>query len=68
LAPPGMAARARRRKVLRPDRSPKANARSPPDKMTCFSSPARRWLLGSRTVVLLAILVVYNDEVTREGK
>ena len=56
-----MAARARRRKVLRPDRPPKANARSPPDKMACFSSPAPGWLLGSRTVVLLALLVVYND-------
>ena len=31
LAPPGMAARARGRKVLQPDRPPKANARSPPD-------------------------------------
>ena len=57
-----MAARARRRKVLRPDRPPKANARSPPDQMACFSSPAPGWLLGSRTVVLLALPVVYNDE------
>jgi hypothetical protein len=56
-----MAARARTREVLRPDRPPKANARSPPDRMACFSSPAPRWLLGSRTVVLLALLVIYND-------
>mgnify|MGYP003313868607 CR=1 FL=1 len=59
-----MAARARRRKVLRPDRPPKANARSPPDQMDCFSSPAPRWLLGLRNVVLLALLVIYNDETT----
>ena len=65
LAPPGMAARARRRKVLRPDRPPKANARSPPDQMDCFSSPAPRWLLGLRTVVLLALLVIYNDKFRR---
>ena len=44
------------------DRPPKANARSSPDQMACFSSPAPGWLLGSRTVVLLALPVVYNDE------
>ena len=62
-----MAARARRRKVLRPDRPPKANARSPPDQMACFSSPAPGWLLGSRTVVLLALLVVYKDHSSTGG-
>ena len=30
--------------------------------MDCFSSPALRWLLGLRNVVLLALLVIYNDE------
>ena len=63
LAPPGWP-RARWRKELRADRDPTANARSPPDQMDCFSSPAPRWLLGSRTVVLLALLVIYNDETT----
>ena len=33
--------------------------------MACFSSPAPRWLLGSRSVVLLALLVIYNDNVGR---
>ena len=56
LVPPGMAARARGRKVLRPDRPPKANARSPPGQLACFSSPAPKWLLGSRTAVLLALV------------
>ena len=59
-----MAARARTREVLRPDRGLAVEARSPPDQMDCFSSPAPRWLLGSRTVVLLALLVIYNDETT----
>ena len=58
---PGRAMRARRRKMLRLYRDPVAEARSPPDQMACFSSPAPRWLLGSRTVVLLALLVIYND-------
>ena len=60
-----MAARARTREVLRPDRGLAVEARSPPDQMDCFSSPAPRWLLGSRTVVLLALLVIYNDESCR---
>ena len=30
--------------------------------MACFSSPAPKWLLGSRTAVLLALLAVYNDK------
>ena len=59
LAPPGMAARARRRKVLRPDRPPKANARSPSDQMACFSCRVRMWPLGARTVVLLTLLQIY---------
>ena len=59
-----MAARARTREVLLSDRDLAVEARSPPDQMDCFSSPAPRWLLGSRTVVLLALLVIYNDETT----
>ena len=55
---------ARWRKELRADRDPTANARSPPDQMDCFSSPAPRWLLGLRNVVLLALLAVYNDALT----
>ena len=54
--------------MLRPDRPPKANARSSPDQMACFSSPAPRWLLGSRTVVLLALLVIYIDEHTGRAR
>ena len=59
-----MAARARTREVLRPDSPLKANARSPPGQMACLSSPVSRRRLGSRTAVLLALLVVYNDEST----
>ena len=58
-----MAARARTREVLRPDRPLKANARSPPGQMACLSSPVSRRRLGSRTAVLLALLVVYNDDI-----
>ena len=55
------AAHARTREVLRPDSPLKANARSPPGQMACLSSPVSRRRLGSRTAVLLALLVVYND-------
>ena len=56
------AAHARTREVLRPDSPLKANARPPPGQMACLSSPVSRRRLGSRIAVLLALLVVYNDE------
>ena len=37
--------------------------RGPLRQMACLSSPFPRWLLGSCTVVLLALLVVYNDHI-----
>ena len=39
LAPPGMAARARTREVLRPDRDLATEARSPPTQMSCGVEP-----------------------------
>ena len=53
--------RARRRKVLRPDRFSTDEARSPPARSACFAHPAPGWLLGSRTVVLVDLLEIYND-------
>ena len=49
--------------MLRPDSPLKANARSPPGQMACLSSPVSRRRLGSRTAVLRALLVVYNDDI-----
>ena len=40
--------------------------RSPPDQMACFFSPAPRWLLGSRTVVLLALLCLHRRHRTSQ--
>ena len=67
LPPQGMAMCGRRRKVLRPDRPHPRPTRDPlrTDQNGLFSSPVPRWLLGSRTAVLLLtgpLLVVYNAE------
>jgi hypothetical protein len=58
---PGRAMRARRRKELRPDRVSGNEARSPPARSACFAHPAAGWLLGSRIVVLVDLLEIYND-------
>jgi len=47
--------------VLRPDRVSTDEARSPPARSACFAHPAPGWLLGSRTVVLVDLLEIYND-------
>jgi hypothetical protein len=55
----------RRQKVLRPDRDPTAEARSPPARSACsFSHPvqmSQRGVRARRAAAAKACLVIYND-------
>ena len=62
LAPHGMAMRARKRKVLRPDRAPVGKARSPPARSACFPHPVQRKARGRSVAKQEAPLGIYNDE------
>ena len=59
-----MAARARRRKVLRPDRVSGDEARSPPARSACFPHPVRTSQRGVRAAAEKVYLEIYNDENT----
>ena len=58
-----MAARARTREVLRPDRGPAVEARSPPTQMSCGVEPELWRPPGRRNSAWMTKLVVYNDYV-----
>ena len=60
FAPPGWPRALEGESVLRPDRPPKANVRSPPDQMACFFSPAPRWR-SARAPLCYRPSCVYND-------
>ena len=68
LAPPGMAARARRRSVLRLYRDPTDEARSPPARSACFPHPVQMSQRGVRAAVQKAHLVVYHDHTTKKSR
>ena len=59
----GLAMRAQKRKVLRPDRAPVGKARSPPARSACFPHPVQRKARGRSVAKQEAPLEIYNDQV-----
>ena len=57
-----MAARARRRKVFRPDRVSGDEARSLPARSACFAHPVRMNQRGVRAAAEKVCLEIYNDD------